>query len=155
MGRASGQAVRPLRAQTGIAAFDRLVGQVVSREPYRSARRVFLIEDNGSSHRGRRAADRLRARWRNIVLVHTPVHASWLNQIEVYFSVIQRKLLPPSDFDSLAGLRRSLIASQARYQRAAKPFKWTFTRRDLHLLVTKLKAGQAQATRLRPRNSSP
>ena len=96
--------------KNGIAAFHRLVAQVMGREPYRSARRVLLIADNGSCHRGRRAADRLRTRWPNIVLVHTPVHASWLNQIEVYFSVVQRKLLTPSDFESSADLKRNVIA---------------------------------------------
>ena len=115
----------------------------MGQEPYRSARRVFLIADNGSCHRGRRAADRLRTRWPNIVLVHTPVHASWLNQIEVYFSVVQRKLLTPSDFESLADLKRNVMAFQARYQRAAKPFKWTFTRHDLHVLLAKLKKRRA------------
>ena len=102
----------------------------MGHEPYRSGRRVFLITDNGSCHRGQRATDRLRARWPNIVLVHTPVHASWLNQIEVYFSIVQRKLLTPSDFESLADLKRNVMAFQARYQRAAKPFKWTFAQRD-------------------------
>jgi hypothetical protein len=49
--------------KTGIAPFERLVEQVMSREPYRSARRVFWILDNGSSHRGERCARRLRERW--------------------------------------------------------------------------------------------
>ena len=121
--------------KNGIAAFERLVAQVMGQEPYRSAARVFLIADNGSSHRGRRAAARLRAKWPNIVLVHTPIHASWLNQIEVYFSIVQRKLLTPSDFADLSALKRGLIAFQRRYQHSAKPFKWTFTRRDLHVLA--------------------
>ena len=129
--------------KNGIAAFDHLVAQTMGQEPYRSARRVFLIVDNGSSHRGQRAADRLRARWPSIVLVHTPVHASWLNQIEVYFSIVQRKLLTPANFDNLAALKRGLMAFQARYQRAAKPFKWLFTRRDLHSLLTKLRSRRA------------
>ena len=92
--------------KNGIAAFERLVAQVMSQEPYRSASRVFVIADNGSSHRGRRAAARLRAKWPTIVLVHTPIHASWLNQIEVYFSIVQRKLLTPSDFADLIALKR-------------------------------------------------
>jgi hypothetical protein len=138
-----------------IAAFHRLVGQVMGQEPYRSARHVFLIADNGSCHRGRRAADRLRARSPNVILVHTPVHASWLNQTEIYFSVVQRKLLTPSDFASLADLKRSVMAFQARYQRAAKPFKWTFTRRDLRLLLAKLRKRRAYARKLRRRNTSP
>lgn len=141
--------------KNGIGAFRRLVAQAMGQEPYHSARRVFLIADNGSSHRGRRAAARLRAKWPNIVLVHTPVHASWLNQIEVYFSIVQRKLLIPADFDSLAALTRGLMAFQARYQRAAQPFKWTFTRRDLHVLLTKLRSCRASAPARGTQNTSP
>ena len=70
-------------ATTGIAPFDRLVAQVMTVAPYRDAHRVFWIVDNGSSHRGERAAEELRARHPRIVMVHTPVHASWLNQIEL------------------------------------------------------------------------
>src|SRR5438270_7033062 len=87
--------------KTGKAAFGRLVDQVMDLEPYRSARRVFWIVDNGSSHRGERAAEELRARHPRILVVHTPVHASWLNQIEQYFSILQRKVLSPNDLDSL------------------------------------------------------
>lgn len=129
--------------KTGIAPFERLVAQVMGREPYRSARRVFFVADNGSSHRGPRAAHRLKAKWPNAILVHTPIHASWLNQIEVYFSIVERKLLTPSDFSDLGALRRGLMAFQSRYQRAAKPFKWTFTRRDLHVLIAKLRSHNA------------
>jgi hypothetical protein len=142
--------------KNGIAAFERLVAQVMGQEPYRSASRVFVIADNGSSHRGRRAAARLRAKWPTIVLVHTPIHASWLNQIEVYFSIVQRKLLTPSDFADLIALKRGLIAFQRRYQRSARPFKWTFTRRDLHVLLVKLKSHNAAPHRkIRSRNTSP
>jgi hypothetical protein len=126
--------------KSGIAPFDRLVAQVMREEPYRSARRVFWIADNGSSHRGRRAANRLRSKWPNIILVHTPVHASWLNQIEVYFSIVQRKLLNPNDFSTPAALKSELMRFQQRYEKSAKPFEWTFTRRDLHDLLAKLNA---------------
>ena len=125
--------------KTGIVPFDRLVAQVMRQQPFRSARRVFWIVDNGSSHRGQRAAARLRAKWPNIILVHTPVHASWLNQIEVYFSIVQRKLLTPNDFANLAALRDQLMRFQQRYQQSAKPFEWTFTRSDLDALLEKLK----------------
>src|ERR1039458_6691856 len=84
-----------------IKPFDRLVEQVMSQEPYMSAKRVFWIIDNGSSHRGERCIRRLQKAWPNIVPVHLPVHASWLNQIEIYFSVVQRKVLTPNDFCSL------------------------------------------------------
>ena len=70
----------------GIEPFDRLVWQVMTKEPYASARRVFWIVDNGSAHRGQKAVERLERRWPNLVLVHLPVHASWLNQIEILFS---------------------------------------------------------------------
>jgi hypothetical protein len=71
------------------------------------------------------------------------------------FSVVQRKLLTPSDFDSLADLQRGLMAFQARYQRAAKPFKWIFTRRDLHVILAKLRSRRASSPKLRQRNTSP
>ena len=110
----------------------------MSQEPYKSARRVFWIMDNCSAHRGQRAADRFRAQWPNAILVHTPNHASWLNQVEIYFSIVQRKVLRPNDFSSLADLEQRLLAFQIHYERMASPFKWTFTRTDLQALLTKL-----------------
>jgi len=130
-------------AQTGSAPFDRLVAQVMAREPYRAATRVFWVVDNGSAHRGARAQARLQARWPNLCLVHTPVHASWLNQIEIYFSIVQRKVLTPNDFASLAEVEDRLLRFQDRYERRAKPFQWTFTRGDLAALLAKLEAAEA------------
>jgi hypothetical protein len=63
-------------AKTGIVPFMTLVEKVMTAEPYASAKRVFWVVDNGSSHRGKAAADRLTARFPNAVMVHTPVHAS-------------------------------------------------------------------------------
>lgn len=123
---------------TGIEPFDRLVAQVMAAPPYRDARRVFWIVDNGSSHRGARAVDRLQRQYLNLVLVHGPVHASWLNQIEIYFSIVQRKVLTPNDFDSLPDVENRLLAFQRHYQTLARPFEWTFTRRDLAKLLAKL-----------------
>jgi len=130
---------------TGIAPFDRLVAHVMRQEPYRSARRVFWVTDNGSSHRGQRAVARLQAKWPKLVLVHTPIHASWLNQIEIYFSVVQRKVLTPNDFASLSAVRARLLRFQEHYIAAAKPFQWTFTRRDLTTLLAKLSRRPARA----------
>jgi hypothetical protein len=110
----------------------------MSQDPYRSARRVFWITDNGSSHRGEKARKRLRATCPSIVLVHTPVHASWLNQIEIYFSVVQRKVLTPNDFHSLDEVEDRLLAFQERYEQAASPFEWTFSRADLHKLLARI-----------------
>ena len=86
---------------TGIEPFRRLVHQVMTAEPYAPADRVFWIVDNGSSHRGQAAIDRLTEHYPNVIMVHTPVHASWLNQIEIYFSIVQRKVLSPNDFTDI------------------------------------------------------
>ncbi len=125
---------------TGIVPFGKLVDQVMNQEPYRSAARVFWIVDNGSSHRGAVARERLRKKWPNLILVHTPVHASWLNQIEIYFSILQRKVLTPNDFKSLQALERTILAFQERFSKLAQPFKWKFTRDDLHRYLDKLAA---------------
>ena len=124
--------------KTGIKPFERLVDQVMSQEPYRSARRVFWIMDNGSSHRGQPSDKRLVERWKTIIPVHTPVHASWLNQVEIYFSILQRKVLTPGDFSSLAELEERIIRFQEYYEKVAKPFEWKFTREDLNKLMEKL-----------------
>jgi transposase len=123
---------------TGIAPFGRLVDQVMTTEPYASAHRVFWVVDNGSSHRGQASIDRLQGRWANLTLVHLPVHASWLNQVEIYFSVVQRKVLTPNDFTDLAEVEQRLLAFQARYEQAAVPFDWRFTRSDLDRLLRRL-----------------
>ena len=94
--------------------------------------------DNGSSHRGNAACERLTKRWENAQLVHVPVHASWLNQGEIYFSVIQRKVLTPNDFSDLAEIESRLAAFERRYEQAAAPFEWRFTPDDLAKLITKL-----------------
>ena len=130
--------------RTSIAAFDRLVAQVMERRPYRCAPRVFWIMDNASTHRGARCVARLQSRWPNLIPVHTPVHASWLNQVEIYFSIVQRKALTPNDFRSLSQLERRLLAFQAHYQMVARPFQWRFTRRDLRRLMFKLSTADLQ-----------
>lgn len=70
--------------------------------------------------------------------MHLPVHASWLNQVEIYFSVIQRKVLTPNDFTSLGELAHRLLQFQDLYMQVAKPFEWKFTREDLQNLISKL-----------------
>ena len=123
---------------TGIAAFTNLVAQVMTREPYASADRVFWIVDNGSSHRGQAAIDRLAEQYPNAIMVHTPVHASWLNQIEIYFSIVQRKVLSPNDFTDIDAVCDRLSAFENRYNQTAQPFKWKFTTTDLTELLARL-----------------
>jgi hypothetical protein len=124
--------------KNGIQPFGRLVEEVMREEPYASADRVFWIVDNGSSHRGEKSVKRLEEAWPNLRLIHLPTHASWLNQIEIYFSIVQRKVLTPNDFADLEVLGERLIAFQQRYERVAEPFAWKFTRRDLERLLSRL-----------------
>src|SRR6266542_1669921 len=136
-----GGAIGRCEATTGIEPFGRLVDQVMRQEPYRAAPRVFWIVDNGSSHRGAAAVRRLQARYPNLVLVHLPTHASWLNQIEIYFSIVQRKVLSPNDFPDLAAVERRLLAFEALYNDTAVPFRWRFTRQHLADRLAALPAG--------------
>ena len=133
---------------TGIEPFSRLVDQVMSQPPYRDARRVFWILDNGSSHRGQPCIRRLQAKYPRIVPVHGPVHASWLNQIEIYFSIVQRKALTPNDFSSLQAVEDRLLGFQSYYESIAHPFEWTFTRRDLDELVARMDRATVQHPRV-------
>lgn len=110
---------------TSIVPFHDLLSRVMTTEPYASARRVFWIVDNGSSHVGQRSIDRMTQAWPTATLVHLPVHASWLNQIEIVFSIIQRKVIKPADFadrDALAErLLRSKTATTTRPARSPGP----------------------------------
>ena len=121
-----------------IEAFDKLVAEIMQQSPYRTADRVFLVVDNGSLHRGAAAVRRLQQAWPTIQPVHLPIHASWLNQIEIYLSIVQRKVLTPNDMDSIFELEDNLLAFQERYQEFAEPFEWKYTRQDLRKLFTKL-----------------
>jgi transposase len=125
---------------TGIKPFTALVEQVMTTQPYASARRVFWVVDNGASHRNWAAAARMRDTFPNAEMVHLPVHASWLNQIEIYFSILQRKLLSPDNFEDLDELAKQIQAFETRYNTTARPFDWRFTRTDLHQLLAKIAA---------------
>jgi transposase len=130
---------------TGIEPFGRLVEQVMTAEPYASAERVFWIVDNGSSHRGQASVDRLQGAWENLALIHLPVHASWLDQIEIYFSIVQRKVVNPNDFVDLAVIEARLAAFEQRYNAVATPFDWKFTRDDLNKLLVRIAAHEDAA----------
>lgn len=131
---------------TGIVPFMALAEQVMTTEPYASAKRVFWIVDNGSSHRGQAAIDRLAQRFPNAVMVHTPIHASWLNQVEIYFSVLQRKVVSPNDFTDLIEIEHRLGEFEKRYNATATPFDWKFTRNDLHDLLDRISQHEQQQT---------
>lgn len=120
----------------------------MTSQPYASATRVFWIVDNGSDHRGQRSVERLQDRWPKLVLVHTPVHASWLNQAEIYHSIIQRKLLDPNDFQDTAAVAHALTEFEHHYNQIAQPFQWNFTRDKLAALLERLEHRQPNPTAL-------
>jgi transposase len=139
---------------SGIEPFGRLVAQVLAQEPYRLAKRLFWIVDNGSSHRGEAARNRLMKVDPRIILVHTPVHASWLNQVEIYFSIIQRKVLTPNDFPSLDAVRMRLALYENLSNRNPKPFAWKFNRDQLAALLTRIAARERLLADLYPTHPS-
>jgi hypothetical protein len=111
--------------------------QARARPPYHDTRRLFWFVDHGSAHRGR-TVQRLQDRYPRSVLVHAPVHARWLNQVEIYFSIVQRKVLSPNDFTSPEALAERLLDFQYYWESAARPFQWKFTGQNLANLLTKL-----------------
>lgn len=124
---------------TGILPFQKLVKLVMDQEPYASADRVFWIVDNGSSHYTTTFPTRLKEAYQNAIAVHLPIHASWLNQIEIYFSILQRKALTPNDFTDREAMQQRLLGFQQRYNLTAKPFDWKFTRQDLEERIQRIR----------------
>jgi hypothetical protein len=120
----------------------------MARPEYKDAPRVFVIVDNGSDHRGNAAAGRLRAAHPNAVMIHTPVHASWLNQVEIFFSVSQRKAISPNDVATLQQLSAALHAFISRYNKTARPFNWKYTATDLNHLLHRITEHDTQETSL-------
>lgn len=134
--------------KTGIDPFERLVEDVMTTAPYASARRVFWIVDNGSSHTGKTSIRRMQEGHPNASLIHLPIHASWLNHIELYFSIVQRKALTPNDFGSLEELAERLLSFGDHHRQIARPFEWTFTRTDLERVLERIEARERPALRL-------
>ena len=132
---------------TGIEPFGRLVAQVMTSEPYASADRVFWVVDNGSSHRGQASITRMTKAWPTARLIHLPVHASWLNQAEIFFSILQRKVLTPNELTDLDALTARILAFQDRYNATATPFDWRFTRADLDRLLDRIAVHKAAPIR--------
>jgi transposase len=134
----TGQVFGSTPKTTGIKPFMTLMGQIMTQQRYKDAPRVFVIVDNGSDHRGQAAISRLRAAHPNCIMIHTPVHASWLNQVEIFFSIIQKKVVSPNDFAGLDELSRTLLAFVDRYNQTARQFNWKFTASDLTGLLRRI-----------------
>lgn len=116
---------------TSIATFNLLLEQMMSQAPYQNSARTFWLVDSGPAHHRNTFPARLQSMYPNAVAVSLPVHASWLNQIEIYFSIVQRKVLTPLEVTDQAMLTTRLLEFQDYYQKTAKPFSWKFTAADL------------------------
>ena len=134
----SGEVTATCPPTTGIAPFMALMDIYMAQDRYNKARRVFVIVDNGSDHRGKKAIKRLKGKYASCIMIHTPLHASWLNQIEIFFSIIQKKVISPNNFANLAELASTLLAFVERYNKTAKPFNWKFTSTDLTRVLRRI-----------------
>jgi hypothetical protein len=145
-----GRVMGRCEAKTGTEPFGRLVRQVMEHPEYRTPcgrrdvrGRVFWVVDNGSSHRGEASVRRMSQAYPNAILVHLPVHASWLNQVEVYFSLLQRKILTPNDSASLHELELRIRLYEELNNAQPKPFEWRFTKNDLFDLLQRIAIREA------------
>ena len=127
----SGQVFGQCYARKRRVEVEAFVNELLGREPYASAKRIHFILDNGSSQHPNTFPQWMKAHHPKVRLHYLPTHASWLNQIELYFSIVQRKVLTPNDFRDLEYLQQRLMEFQAFYNRKARPFNWNFTRADL------------------------
>lgn len=126
-----GQVIGQVVDSNCIHTFSQLVDAVMNQPPYCTARRVFWIVDNGGSHHPTTFPARLTASHEHAIAIHLPVHASWLNQIELYFSILERKALTPRDFRNGVEMTERILAFEDRFNQQARPFNWKFSADDL------------------------
>ena len=134
-----GRILGRVASNTCIATFNQLIHQVMGQEPYRSSVRTFWVVDGGSAHHRSTFPVRLRDMYRQAVAVFLPVHSSWLNQIEIYFSIVHRKVLTPLEVASKEALTTRVLDFQDYYQETARPFNWRFTATDLRIRLDALR----------------
>lgn len=126
-----GQIFGRVAPNTCIDTFNRLVDMMMTQEPYKSSARTFWVVDGGCAHHPNTFPDRLNDMYANAVAVSLPTHSSWLNQIEIFFSIVQRKVLTPMEVADKETLIDRLMNFQDYYQETAEPFGWEFTSDDL------------------------
>lgn len=134
-----GQLLGRVAPNTCIDTFNQLVDLVMMQEPYHSSGRTFWIVDGGCAHHPNTFPARLQSMYSNAVAVALPTHSSWLNQIEIIFSIVQRKVLTPMDVADEETLAKRVLNFQDYYQETAKPFDWKFTAADLKKRLDALK----------------
>jgi hypothetical protein len=134
-----GRIIGRVAPNTCIATFNELIDLAMTRAPYHGSARTFWMVDGGPAHHPSTFSARLRGMYPHAVAVFLPTHASWLNQIEIYLSIVQRKVLTPLDVANAEVLTGRLLGFQDYYQETAKPFSWKFTAADLKKRLDALK----------------
>jgi hypothetical protein len=134
----TGQVYGEVQPSNGIETFERTLAHCLAQPQYAAAERIFLIVDNGSSHHPSTSPTRIRGQHPRVTVVHLPTHSSWLNQIELYFSIVHRKALTPADFPSVTALEQRLYQFQYAYNQKAEPFRWRYSRTDLEAYLERL-----------------
>ena len=104
----------------------RFLDQLDAEIPVVEGQQIVAITDNLSTRRTEEVTEWLDAhpRWR---FQFTPTHASWLNQVEIFFSILHKRLLKHGAFISEQDLAGQMLAFVETYNQTAKPFKWTYT----------------------------
>jgi transposase len=131
---ADGQIVGQCSARKRFVDFQAFIsGVLVPEAQRRNMHTIALIMDNGTTHAPKQLEQWLREQaakqdWGLTFEVHwLPTNASWLDQIEIWFSILQRKLLEPNDFASTQALEQAITDYISYYNQTAKPIKWTYT----------------------------
>src|SRR6266403_2225249 len=109
------------------AEFVGFLGQLVASQP--KGREIHLIVDNLSAHKTKQVFEFLQAN-PAVRLHYTPTYSSWLNQVEIWFSKIQRDVIARGIFTSISDLSRKLIRYIKQYNKTATPFRWRFKNAD-------------------------
>jgi len=119
----SGQVrAEPIRRNNSVT-FMRFLRRLLSDYP---AQELYIVADNGSSHRSKKTLAWV-AKHKRLHLTFTPTHASWLNQIEIWFGILTRKVVRRGIFKSREELVERLMSFIQTYNQEARPFQWTYT----------------------------
>lgn len=122
-GRICGETIRRNDSETFIPFLRRLLHAYPDKE-------LYVIVDNGSAHKSKKTRAWV-AKQKRLQLAYTPTHASWLNQIEIWFGILTRKVIRRGIFTSRQELVARIMSFIESYNRQARPFEWTYSGRPL------------------------
>lgn len=119
----SGKVIGKTAPRHTSAEFVAFLGQLVAHQP--AGRPIHIIADNLSAHKTKGVAQFLQSHPK-VTLHYTPTYSSWLNQIELWFSKLQRDVIARGIFSSRLDLKRKIMRYLHHYNKSARPFKWSY-----------------------------